>query len=82
MTKKKYELLLVDDEPLAWEDEAGVLDRRLHALTAFLYRRVRQADDREGGQPARRVHFLFHNCPLQPHNSAGVDLGEQALRLG
>ena len=32
------------------------------------------------GSP-RSVHFHFHDSPLQPHDGAGVDLGEHDLSL-
>jgi hypothetical protein len=36
---------------------------------------------REGGEPARRVHFYFDDCPLHPYDGAGVDLGERSASL-
>ena len=66
----------VDRQPLARECQAGVLDRRLDPFAALLNSRVRKPHNREGGEPARRVHFYFDDCPLQPDDGAGVDLGE------
>ena len=56
----------------------GVLDRRLDAFLALLDRRVGEADNREVRKTARRVHFYFDDCPLQPDDGAGVDDGEHA----
>jgi len=71
----------VDRQALARKDQAGVLDRRLNAFATLLNGCVRQTNDGEGGKPARSVHFHFNDCPLQPHNGAGVDLGEHGPSL-
>ena len=69
-------------QPLAREHQAGVLDGRLDPFAALLDGRVRKPNNREGGEPARRVHFYLDDCPLQPDDGAGVDLGEHAPSVG
>lgn len=62
----------VDNDAVAGEVQAGVLDSGLDALAALLHGGVGQADDDDGGQAVGIVHFDLDDDTFKSHNRTGV----------
>ena len=70
----------VHRQPLLREVEPRVEQRRPHALARLPDRPVRQAHEREGGQPAPHVHLDGDLLGVDPVEREGGDRGEHPAR--
>jgi hypothetical protein len=61
---------------VAREIQSRVLDRRLHALAAFLYRCIWQTDNDNGRQAVRVIHFHFNDDAFKADDSTGMNTGK------
>ena len=68
----------VDRQPHHRELELGVQERRAHALARLANGAVRKPDEREGGQPAARVHLHDHLAAADPLQGECGDAGQHA----
>ena len=50
--------------------QARIFDGGLHALAALLHGGIGQADDDNGGQAVRIIHFDFDDDAFQPNHGA------------
>ena len=68
-------------DPALREVESGVLDRRADSLSGLADGRIRQADDRERGQPTADVDLDVHGLRGDTHQGEGPGEGEHAATV-
>ena len=71
----------VDGDGSRRDREAAVAKRRADPLPGLADARIRQADDREGGEPGRDVDFHVQDAGFDSESCGGVDSGEHGASL-